>query len=287
MPVVWTPAREGPCIAAALNLADPPTLKAFLQRHGLWARKGLGQHFLCSAKVVEGIVSRCMGCAGVLEIGPGPGVLTSPLSSLCRVVALEVDEAMVGALRESAPRADVRRVDALKSDLSAILCELPEPRAVVSNLPYYITGPLLTAIAGAAPSFDRAVLMMQKEVAQRVVAPPGKSTRGSLSVFLQAQFEISKVMDVPAGAFYPPPKVESTVLEFIPLLSPPDASLFAFVRIGFTQPRKTLANNLSAGLGVPRETVIAWLRTCELDVRVRAQELSLDQWAALARFRHK
>ena len=264
-----------------MNLADVPTLRAFLRRHGLWARKGLGQHFLCSAKVVEGIVSRCMGCAGVLEIGPGPGVLTSPLSASCRTIALEVDQAMIEALRESAPGADVRNLDALTADLGAILRELPEPRAVVSNLPYYITGPLLTAVAGACEFYDRAVLMMQKEVAQRVVAAPGSRARGSLSVFLQAQFEISKVLDVPPGAFFPPPKVASTVLEFRPLAGRPDAALFSFVRIGFTQPRKTLANNLSVGLNVPRETVVSWLRACGLDERVRAQELALEDWRSV------
>jgi 16S rRNA (adenine1518-N6/adenine1519-N6)-dimethyltransferase len=264
-----------------LNLADPSTLKAFLQRRGLWARKGLGQHFLCSAKVVEGIVSRCMGCAGVLEIGPGPGVLTTTLSSFSRVIALEVDQAMIEALGESAPLADVRKLDALKADLPAILTELPTPRAVVSNLPYYITGPLLTAIAGASPCFDKAVLMMQKEVAQRVAAPAGSSARGSLSVFLQSQFAISKVLDVPAGAFYPPPKVDSTVLEFVPFPSRPGEALFGFVRVGFAQPRKTLANNLSAGLGVPREDALLWLRSCGLDERIRAQELSLEDWKGL------
>lgn len=264
-----------------MNLADPPTLKAFLQRHGLWARKGLGQHFLCSAKVVEGIVSRCMGCAGVLEIGPGPGVLTNPLSSSRRLIALEVDQAMIGALAESAPSADVRKLDALKADLSAILAELPAPRAVVSNLPYYITGPLLTAVAGACSSFDVAVLMMQKEVARRIVAGPGSSERGSLSVFLQAQFDIAKVLDVPAGAFYPPPKVDSTVLQFKPLPDRPDPALFDFVRVGFKQPRKTVANNLSTGLGVPREAVVERLHAAGLDERVRAQELTLEQWAVL------
>jgi 16S rRNA (adenine1518-N6/adenine1519-N6)-dimethyltransferase len=212
-------------------------------------------------------------------------VLTSPLSLSLPLIALEVDQAMIEALRESAPSADVRKVDALKADLSAVLSELPAPRAVVSNLPYYITGPLLTAIAGACDSFDMAVLMMQKEVAQRVVAPPGSRTRGSLSVFLQAQFKISKVLDVPPGAFYPPPKVESTVLEFVPLPSRPDDSLFKFVRVGFTQPRKTLANNLASGLGVPRETVVEWLKACGLDERIRAQELSLEHWASLAALR--
>jgi len=281
MPCVWTPESPSPRLADTVNLADAATLRAFLQRHGAWARKGLGQHFLCSAKAVEGIVSRCMGCAGVLEIGPGPGVLTSPLSLFARVVALEVDDAMIEALRESAPDADVRRVDALKADLSAVLSELPAPRAVVSNLPYYITGPLLTAISGARRSFDRAVLMMQKEVGARVVATAGSSERGSLSVFLQAQFSISKVLDVPAGAFFPPPKVDSIVLEFVPLDAHPGEELLTFVRTGFTQPRKTLANNLATGLGVPREAVHGWLAAAALPERVRAQELDLEAWERL------
>src|SRR5207248_1411679 len=118
------------------DLTDPQTLRALLARHGINARKGLGQHFLCSSSALGAILERLEGIQGVLEIGPGPGVLTAPISAqVSRVIALEIDAAMIEALRESAPKAEVRKQDALQVDLSAVLDELPVPRAVVSNLP--------------------------------------------------------------------------------------------------------------------------------------------------------
>jgi 16S rRNA (adenine1518-N6/adenine1519-N6)-dimethyltransferase len=268
-----------------VNLADPGTLKAFLGRHGLTASKGLGQHFLCSAGAVRAVVSRFSACRGVLEIGPGPGVLTSPLSEHAeRMIALELDDRMIEALRESAPKADVRKADALKADLAPILRELPEPRGVVSNLPYYITGPLLTRIAEARAEYSIAVLMMQKEVAQRVVAPPKTSARGSLSVYLQAQFDISLVAHVPAGAFLPPPKVDSTILQFVPkateLKPHEEADLFKLIRTSFTQPRKTLVNNL-LGLGIGRDVALDATQAAGLGEKARPQELSLEEWYRL------
>ena len=251
-----------------------------MARHGLWAKKGLGQHFLQSRPVVESIVARVVE-HGVLEIGPGPGILTAPLTAVAaRVIALEVDAGMVQALAESAPEADVRRQDALQADLAAILDELPEPRALVSNLPYYITGPLLTAIAGARVRFSKAVLMMQREVAQRVLAAPREPARGSLSVFLQAQFQISKLADVPAGAFMPPPKVDSTVLELVPFERECSPEFFRLIRTGFTQPRKTLVNNL-LGLGLSRDAVVAAIARAGLGERARPQELSFEEWVRL------
>ena len=125
-----------------MDLADPSSLKAFLSRHGLWADKGLGQHFLVSKKVVGAIAQSLNDCAGILEIGPGPGVLTSVLSErAAKMLAIELDKRMISVLTESAPRAEIIEADALKADLSAMLKQLPEPRGLVSNLPYYITGP--------------------------------------------------------------------------------------------------------------------------------------------------
>jgi 16S rRNA (adenine1518-N6/adenine1519-N6)-dimethyltransferase len=266
-----------------LDLSDPGTLKRFLGGHGIKADKSLGQHFLCSQAVVQAIVDEVHGCAGVLEIGPGPGVLTGPLSrSVERTIAIELDPKMGALLAESAPSADVRAVDALKANLGATLDELPEPRAVVSNLPYYITGPLLTRIAEVRAHFQVAVLMMQKEVAQRVTARAPDSDRGSLSVFLQAQFEIGLVRQVPAGAFLPPPKVDSTVLRFRPREVEYPPEFFRMIRVGFAQPRKTLANNLVAGYRVEREVAISWLTEVGIEERVRPAVLEVDQWARLA-----
>lgn len=263
------------------SLSQDDALRSILVRYGLAARKSLGQHFLVSPRAVHAIVDAAMPCRGVLEIGPGPGVLTELLSERAEVVALEVDSRMIEILKKTAPRAEVMKQDVLQADLCALLQALPQPRSVVSNLPYYITGPLLTKIAEARSHFDRAVLMMQKEVAERILAPPGDSARGSLSIFLQAQFEISKVMNVPAGSFLPPPKVDSIVLILIPKQTNDGPGLFELVRVGFTQPRKTLANNLGGFKGVCREDMVAHLQSLDLDARIRPHELTMDHWRSL------
>lgn len=270
-----------------MDLTSPAALRALLDRHGLSAKKSLGQHFLCSVPVVRAIVSRAEGFSGVLEIGPGPGVLTGPLSDAAQqTVALELDPRMRDVLRESAPKAEVREVDALEADLGTILDELPRPRAVVSNLPYYITGPLVTRIAEARAHWDRAILMMQKEVATRVLAPPRNSDRGSLSVYLQLQFAIEKVGDAPAGAFLPPPKVDSTVLQFTPVdtgLEPEEEeSAFHLIRGAFRQPRKTLANNLVSA-GYARERALEAMSRAGIDEKARPADPDLDSWRGLFR----
>lgn len=260
-----------------MRLTDLPTLRALLARHGVDARKSLGQHFLTSQRVVDAIVAAVQPCAGVLEIGPGPGVLTGPLSEAAHLVALEVDERMVPVLAESAPRAEVRLADALKVPLADVLAPLPEPRAVVSNLPYYITGPLLRAIADVRAGFSVAVLMMQREVADRILAAPGASSRGALSVCLQRQFEVARVCTVPAGSFSPPPKVDSSVLRLVPRAGPVPEGWEHAVHRAFAQPRKTLANNLRAA-GWSPDRIAAALARGGLEANVRPHLLTEEQW---------
>jgi 16S rRNA (adenine1518-N6/adenine1519-N6)-dimethyltransferase len=152
---------------------------------------------------------------------------------------------------------------------------------VVSNLPYYITGPLLGRIADARAHFDVAVLMMQKEVADRILAKPGKRERGALSVAIQSQFTASRLAHVPAGAFMPPPKVDSSVLIFRPRLDGLSDEVMKLVRIGFAQPRKTLANNLVAGLRLSRDEAVARVEAAGLSETVRPAELAEADWAKL------
>jgi 16S rRNA (adenine1518-N6/adenine1519-N6)-dimethyltransferase len=270
-----------------LKLYNSGTLKAFLKKHGIATSKGLGQHFLCSQAAVEAIVAEFSAVQGVCEIGPGPGVLTSPLSIQCgQVIALEVDTTMLGALKDSSPKADVRVIDALEADLCEILSELPEPRGIVSNLPYYITGPLINRIADARGNFSIAVLMMQREVANRILSKPGNRERGSLSVYLQTIFDMSLVVHVPAKDFMPPPKVDSTVLRFIPKSFDVDAEFAAFyfktVRMGFAQPRKTLANNLIAGFHIEREQAADIVERADLEEKVRPHDMTQAEWLKVA-----
>lgn len=259
-----------------VNLADPGELRGFLRKHGLTPDKGLGQHFLCSRTVVDKIVAAVPDGTSILEIGPGPGILTGPLSAKAPTLALELDSRMIAALAVSAPCVQVVQGDALKVDLSALLERLPNPRAVVSNLPYYITGPLLGRIADARAHWSIAVLMMQQEVATKILATAGKRERGSLSVRMQAQFDVSRVCGVPPGAFLPPPKVESEVLRFVPKRGGSadlPESFFNLVQAGFAQPRKTLANNLLSR-GYERELVAR----AGLDPSIRPHQLGQSDW---------
>ena len=261
-----------------MNLTDPASLKALLERHGMRPQKHWGQHFLVSSNVVDAIVARLDGVRGVLEIGPGPGVLTSRLCAVVeKVAAVEIDAIAVSALAETAPCAMVLREDALVADLGLILRGLPPPCAIVSNMPYNITGPLLGRIAELSSSFVKAVLMMQKEVGVRILAEAGDSDRGSLSVWLQSLFTITRVKNVPAGAFFPPPKVSSVVLEFVPRVSPLlNVDTLRIVRAGFTQPRKTLVNNLRA-IGLSEA-----VEGAGLDKKIRPHQLTIEQWRKLS-----
>lgn len=256
-------------------LSRPDDLRAFLDRHGLSPKKGLGQHFLASERVVRAIVDAA-GTRSILEIGPGPGILTQALSGNTRVLALEIDERMATPLSESAPTAEVVFGDAMTADLASLLDRLTAPRAVVSNLPYYIPGPLMERIASVADRWEVAVLMMQREVAHRILAPVGDSNRGALSVRMQAEFSIKKVAEAPGSAFIPPPKVDSTVLALRAKGERLPPELVSLIRAGFTQPRKTLANNLGFA-GYRREIIVE----AGLAESIRPHQLTEAEWRRL------
>lgn len=262
-----------------MNLTDPKILKVLLERHGLTPTKKFGQHFLVSQPVVDKILTAALADpspATILEVGPGPGVLTRPLSeSVSRLVAYEVDEIAVSTLTESAPLAEVRGIDFLSVDLYAEMSQWTKDVAVVSNMPYNITGPLLTSFTRLRPLISRAVLMMQLEVGQKILSKPGDRSMGSISVFLQSRWKISKVCDAPSGAFFPPPKVQSIVLQFVPKPAfENEREHEAIVRLGFSQPRKTLVNNLK---GTYPEIGLK-LTELKIDAQVRPHQLTLDQW---------
>lgn len=187
---------------------------------------------------------------------------------------------MLCLLAKSAPDAHIVAADALHTDLGLLLDELPGPRGLVSNIPYYITGPLLERFAAVRDRYERAVVMVQREVAARIAAKPGHTDRGALSVLLQAEFEIRTVVQAPARDFLPPPKVDSTVLSLTPRTTSADP-IREIVRLGFAQRRKTLANNL-AGRFESREEAEDRLYELGIGVQARAQELSEEEWIKLA-----
>ena len=225
--------------------------------------------------MVEKIVAAAGSAVSFFEVGPGPAVLTLPLSLQGLVVAVEADPRMVAISRLAVPSAEIIHEDALRLDWRSVLQPMSEPRAIVSNMPYNITGPLLDRVCGVRDLISIAILMMQKEVGEKILAQPGDSGRGALSVVIQRLFEVGRVCTAPAGAFAPPPKVDSVVLRLVPrtsLRSDEDA-LAKFVRRGFTQPRKKLSNNLGENGGA----VVA----AGLNPNIRPHQLSQDEWVRL------
>jgi len=264
-------------------------------------RRALGQHFLRDAGTARAIVDLVAPTAAdlVVEIGPGEGALTGRLAATAgRFMALEVDATLAARLAArlgSAPTVEIRRADALAFDwagLTALRGDGQGRILIVGNLPYSVGKPILMALAEAAPALAAAAptemaLMLQKEVAERVAAPPGDRTYGSLSVLTQCAADVRLAFTVPPGAFRPPPLVDSAVLHLRALTEPPvpvadPRRLRAVVRAAFAQRRKSLANALAGGLGLPAERGRAVLADLRIDPTRRAETLSLAEFARLA-----
>jgi len=234
-------------------------------------RQKLGQHFLIKGSVLERIAAAACppGTQLAIEIGPGRGALTEKLlKRAARVVAIELDPYLVEHLRRkfaSEPRLEVIHGDVLKTDLARF------PLAVIAgNLPYYITSPILEKTARL--HYQRALFLVQKEVAERLAAAPGSREYGYLTVHISLFAEIRRLFDVKPSAFHPPPKVDSAVVRLEPRLPPPDIAPDAFLRFAaqcFRQKRKTLRNNLAAIFG--KERVDAWP-----EAGLRAEQISLE-----------
>lgn len=258
--------------------------------------RALGQHFLRDDAVAERMVSLVAPTSRdlVLEIGPGEGALTGRLTrSAGRLLALEVDPVLAGALRErfaEAPHVEVRLADGRAFDYSALPEMKPDPGGrvlVVGNLPYSVGKPILMALVEAGRAIDEMALMLQKEVAERVAAVPGGRTYGSLSVLTQIAAEPRLCFAVPPGAFRPPPQVDSAVLHLRvrdrSLVPPAEVSRFRTVVLAaFGQRRKSLANALAAGLGIGADRSRMVCAAAGVDPGRRAETLSLGEFTRLA-----
>lgn len=276
-----------------LDLTDPRVLMPILRRHGFHTKKSLGQHFLISPVALKAIVQACAPQSDlpIMEIGPGVGTLTRALAEAgAAVTAVELDDRAIAVLHETVgefPTVRVIRHDILTLDLPAILGN--RRWTVVGNLPYYITTPVMTHILEHAASIDRAVFMVQREVADRLKAAPGSKIYGSLSVFAQVFAEVSQVARVPRGAFLPPPAVDSTVVLLNmraqplapPLLQP---AFFTVVRAAFGQRRKTLENALAGGgiCGGDRDRVSAALAAAGIEGKRRGETLTIAEFLKVA-----
>jgi 16S rRNA (adenine1518-N6/adenine1519-N6)-dimethyltransferase len=258
----------------------------------------LGQNFLRDEQAIRRIIAALGDCSGrtVVEIGPGRGAITQQLAAKAgRVVALEVDQTLASGLSHEFSRPDlsggsnvaIEMVDVLAFDFEAASHAAGQPLNVVGNLPYYITSPILTKLANSAAVLDRAVLMVQREVADRVTAHPGSSEYGLLSATVQAHGPVEHLFTLPPGAFSPPPQVHSTVFRwrFSPRfeeLGVERESFLAFLRRVFALKRKTLANNLRAA-GMHSEAVAGALARAGIDAKARAEALGLEKLAELWR----
>jgi 16S rRNA (adenine1518-N6/adenine1519-N6)-dimethyltransferase len=248
----------------------------------LRADRGFGQNFLVDAHALAAIVDAADPRPNdtVLEVGPGLGTLTVELATRAgRLLTLEADRRLEPLLAEtlrSCDNVELRFLDALVFDLT----ELPEGSLLVANLPYNVgTAVLLRALESGR--FRTIVVLVQREVADRLVAEPGTAAFGSLSLFAQHHATIRKVRDVAPGSFDPPPKVTSSVIRLDTIASAtPEPDLFAFVRTGFAHRRKTLARNLALA-GHDRERVVAALVRLGLDPRIRAEQLDLATFRSL------
>jgi 16S rRNA (adenine1518-N6/adenine1519-N6)-dimethyltransferase len=256
------------------------------------AKKSLGQHFLVDQEVLNRIVAAAELTPSdvVLEIGAGNGVLTRRLAQTAgRVIAVELDNRLIASLRqEFADAAHVTIVhgDILELDLSQLLAGVGTVYKVVANIPYYITGPILRHLLEASTPPTLAVLLVQKEVAERICARPGDMSILAVSVQFYASPRL--ITNVPAGAFHPSPKVDSAVLRLDLHTEPavpdlPSEFFFRVVRAGFGQKRKQLHNSLASGLVLPKQVINAALVTADLTPTRRAETLSLTEWAALCR----
>lgn len=261
-------------------------------------RKQFGQHWLKSEAALDAIVTAAAVEKGdrVLEIGPGTGILTRRLLPLAQaVLAVEIDRDLCKLLVEQLGKRDnflLLQGDFLTMDLAGTLESFPNFQSsnkVVANIPYNITGPILEKLLGAIATpnphpFDSIVLLMQKEVAERLSARPSSRAFGGLSVRVQYLADCEWICEVPARAFQPPPKVDSAVVRLTPRPTEPPANdprrLDALVKMGFATKRKMLRNNLTSVM--ERDRLAQLLEELSLNSQVRAEDLSVANWVALS-----
>jgi 16S rRNA (adenine1518-N6/adenine1519-N6)-dimethyltransferase len=265
-----------------------PRIKGLLRRFDLAPRKRLGQNFL----IDEFVLGQVVDAANIqpddtaLEVGPGLGVLTGALAQRARrVIAIELDVGMAAALRElfaSQPSVEIVEGDALKLDPAELV---DGPYKVVANIPYYITSPLLRRFFESTRRPSTVVVMVQLEVAQRIVASAGDLSLLAVSV---QYYGVPRIVGrIPRQAFYPQPKVDSALLRIDvrdqPAVAVPPGPFFKTVTSGFARPRKQLHNALGEGIWLPPGGAGEALQAVGIDPMRRAQTLTLDEWAALAR----
>jgi 16S rRNA (adenine1518-N6/adenine1519-N6)-dimethyltransferase len=272
--------------------ASHPAPRRLLEKYGLRAKRSWGQNFLGDVGILDAIAALAVPRAGepIVELGAGLGHLTARLVARGgRVVAVERDRDMARVLRgELGDRIRLVEADAARLDVRALDAAGADGRtAVVGNIPYHLTSPILFALLDQADAVSRAVLLVQREVAERLAASPGTKAWGLLSVLLQQRADVRIARIVPPGAFHPPPKVESAVvvaeMRAGAPAAPDPARFRRLVKAGFAQRRKTLRNALQAARIAPREALERGLARAAVDPARRGETLSVAEWEALDR----
>ena len=282
-----------------IRIADYSVTRAVLERHGFTFKKSFGQNFLTDTNILQKIVDTAEidENVNVIEIGPGIGALTEFLAeNAAEVMAFEIDERLIPILADTLrdfENVKIINEDILKSDLQARIKEFTNPELpikVVANLPYYITTPILMHLIESGISFSEFVVMMQREVADRISAQPNSKSYGSLSIAVQYYMTAKVAFIVPRGVFVPAPNVDSAILKMTrrdkPAVEVEDESFFFKVsKVSFTHRRKTLWNNLTSYFGKTDEVktkLEAALSNAELSPSVRGEALALQEFARLA-----
>ncbi len=273
------------------NLSDIGTVRSILEKHGFTFSKALGQNFLINPAVCPEMAEEAVTSEndGVIEIGAGVGVLTAELCKRAKkVVSIELDKRLLPVLDETLAEFDnfeVVNEDILKVDLHKLIKEKfsdCENVSVCANLPYYITSPVIMKLLEDKLPIKQIIVMVQREAADRLTAPVGSRESGAITVAVNYYAEAEKLFNVSKGSFVPSPKVDSAVIRLAIYDKPPietkDEDLFfRTVKAMFMQRRKTALNSVSAGLGIPKDTVVKALEMTRLDASVRAEKLTLSQ----------
>ncbi|OEK65521.1 16S rRNA (adenine(1518)-N(6)/adenine(1519)-N(6))-dimethyltransferase RsmA [Staphylococcus equorum] len=280
------------------DVATPSRTKALLNQYGFNFKKSLGQNFLIDVNIIQKIIdaSDIGENTGIIEIGPGMGSLTEQLAKKAKkVVAFEIDQRLIPVLKDTmGPYENVEIIneDILKADIAHYVTEHLadcDNIMVVANLPYYITTPILLNLMQQALPIDGYVVMMQKEVGERLNAQVGTKAYGSLSIVTQYYTETSKVLTVPKTVFLPPPNVDSIVVKLMKRQTPEvdiddEDRFFKMTKAAFSQRRKTINNNyqsLFVDGKANKEIIKKWLETSDIDPRRRGETLSIKEFAKL------
>lgn len=276
-----------------MELTSPKVIKQIAEQFDFGFSKGLGQNFLLDPQVLDKIADAADIDDGVLEVGPGFGVLTKRLCQTGKkVVSVEIDKRLIPVLDYTLSEFDNVKIiekDILKTDVKALIDEEFDGKriSVAANLPYYITTPIITKLIEEKLPIKNIVVMVQKEVAERIAAKPGKKDYGAISVLCQYYTNPRLVTIVPKGSFYPAPKVDSAVLcmevQDKPNVEVMDEKLFfKVVRAAFGQRRKTLLNCLSSSFPCGKDTLSELLTSVGIEPTVRGEKLGLLEFAKIA-----